>query len=170
VTFDEVLEAITRHGRVVLVGGPETGKSLLAHRADPEQRRTRCTDELVGVLEWSEASAEVATWFDEPGPWIIEGVATARALRKWLRAHPDQRFDAVIVLMSKPFGERSKGQVAMAKGVVTVWNEIGPLLVQRGALVLKHDGTPQGNATAAPAAPAHEGAAASGGAPASPSC
>lgn len=134
-TPDELLEEIGAADRVVIVGGPRTGKSTLAHRlASPE--RVRCTDELVGVLEWSEASAEVARWFDEPGPYVIEGVATARALRKWLAAHPGAALDAVVVLTGRPFAELSKGQAAMNKGVATVWNEIAVDVLKRGIRVI----------------------------------
>jgi hypothetical protein len=43
------------------------------------------TDDLIGKLDWGQDSAEVARWFDRPGPWIVEGVTTVRALRKWLK-------------------------------------------------------------------------------------
>ncbi len=134
-TPDKLRDEIGAAERVVIVGGPSTGKSTLAHRLTAPER-VRCTDELVGVLEWSEASAEVARWFDEPGPYVIEGVATARALRKWLRAHPTERLEVTVVLLNKPFAQRAKGQDAMAKGVATVWNEIAPEVLQRGARVI----------------------------------
>lgn len=164
-TLDEILAAVRAAETVVIVGGPGSGKSYLAHLADPERRRTRCTDDLTGVLEWSEVSAEVARWIDEPGPWIIEGVATARALRKWLRASTSPA--GLIVLMAKPYIDRGKGQAAMAKGVATVWREIAPELLARGARVLKHDGTPHANTTAAQADSANAGAASRAGATAS---
>lgn len=145
-TLEEVLAVLRANpGRaVVIVGGPSSGKSHLAHRLDPDGTRTRCTDELVGVLEWSEASAEVARWLDEPGDWVIEGVATARALRKWLRS--SERRAGIVVLMAQTFGELSKGQAAMAKGVATVWKEIALALLIRGAEVLKCDGVPSAKA------------------------
>ena len=43
-------------------------------------------DDLIDTHEWSAASAEVARWLDDEGPWIIEGVAMSRALRKWRRS------------------------------------------------------------------------------------
>jgi hypothetical protein len=135
-TLKELLEEIGEGRRIVIVGGPKTGKSTLAHHPRHFAAEVRSTDELVGVLEWSEVSAEVATWFDEPGPWIIEGVATARALRKWLATHAEAPLDIVVVLMGKPFVELSKGQAAMGKGVATVWNEIVIDVAKRGARVI----------------------------------
>lgn len=134
-TPDELLAEIGEATRIVIVGGPSTGKSTLAHRLTTPER-VRCTDDLVGVLEWSEASAEVARWFDEPGPFVIEGVATARALRKWLLANPGAALDAVVVLTGRPFVELSKGQAAMNKGVATVWNEIAIDVLKRGIRII----------------------------------
>lgn len=131
----ELLEEIGDAPRVLIVGGPGTGKSTLAHRIGPAER-VRSTDELVGVLEWSEVSVEVALWLCEPGPWVIEGVATARALRKWLAASPGTALDVVVVLTGQPFVELTKGQAAMNKGVSTVWNEIVIDVLKRGARVI----------------------------------
>lgn len=134
-TPEELIAEIGAAERVIIVGGPSMGKSTLAHRLTTHER-VRCTDELVGVLEWSEVSAEVALWIAEPGRWVVEGVATARALRKWLAATPDTQLDVVVVLMGKPLVELSKGQAAMGKGVATVWNEIAIDVLRRGARVI----------------------------------
>jgi hypothetical protein len=97
----------------------------------PEDIRLRHTDDLIeqtahlGKDGWSEASRLASEWLDEPGPWIIEGVAMARALRKWREAHPGEPppVDRVIRLTA-PYETLSKGQAAMAKGEETVWLEI----------------------------------------------
>ena len=65
-----------------------------------------------------------------------EGVATARALRKWLTQHPGERFEVTVVLLNRAMADRAKGQDAMAKGVATVWNEIAPEVLKRGARVI----------------------------------
>lgn len=172
-TLDEIADAVLTDWRVnatplvIIVGGPGTGKSSFAHRlVGPHHHRVRSTDELVGVLEWSEASEAVAGWFDEPGEWIIEGVATVRALRKWLRANPDRPLKALVVLMAKPLVEQTKQQSALGKGVATVWSEIAVDVLKRGARILKHDGNPQADASSAPGAAAHQAAAPRAHAPA----
>lgn len=132
----ELLDEIGDAPRVVIVGGPGTGKTTLAYKLDATGRNVRSTDELVGVLEWSELSAEVATWFTPDATWVIEGVATARALRKWLAQNPDAALDAVVVLTGRAFVELNKGQAAMHKGVATVWNEIAIDVLKRGARVI----------------------------------
>lgn len=140
--------------RIVILGGPKTGKTTLANAwfeaHDWPHDAPDCdgcgvlrhTDDLIeqckhlGRDAWSEASRIASTWLDEPGPWIIEGVAMARALRKWRDQHPGERppVDRVIRLTT-PHVELSKGQAAMAKGEETVWAEVEPWLRQHGVSI-----------------------------------
>jgi adenylate kinase family enzyme len=123
--------------RTIVAGGPRTGKTTFA---DALGRTTgapvRHTDNLVGKLDWSATSAEVATWLDQPGPWIVEGVAVGRALRKWLAAHPEGKPADLIYCGVAAKVARTPGQMAMAKGCITVWAEVLPLLEARGVQVL----------------------------------
>lgn len=139
--------------RVLVVGGPRTGKTTLAHQLELP---VHSSDQLIDTHDWSAASAEVADWIGNNlgGRWVIEGVATARALRKWLNRNPDAKLDCVVVLMNRPLVELSKGQAAMGKGVAKVWNEIAPEALRRGVRVVKHDAT-----TPAPASEAQAEAA-----------
>lgn len=125
--------------RLVIAGVPKAGKTRLATglwQANPEVL-PKHTDDLIGRLEWSEASAEVARhWFGAPSPWIIEGVAAPRALRKWLEAHAGKPCDAV-VWMDTPFETLSGRQDGMAKGCRTVWQEIEMKLRSRGVEILR---------------------------------
>jgi len=134
--------------RIGITGGPRCAKSTLARELSGGTIPIRCTDpfELVkdredGVeyvpdthQEWSKASEYVATDFlNRPGPWILDGVGLPRALRKWRDAHPGEKapLDQLIVLM-QPVVPVKPGQLAMAKGVKTVLDEITPWL---GAIV-----------------------------------
>ena len=122
--------------RICITGGPKTGKTSLARDLMERERiAIGCsfhTDDLM-ELGWSEASQAACAWLDTPGPWIVEGVAVSRALRKWRDQHPDAPppVDRVIFLTT-PHVERLAGQVAMARGVQTVHDEIEPWLNEHG--------------------------------------
>lgn len=89
------------------------------------------TDDLIH-LGWSEASAAVCEWIDSPGPWIIEGVAVSRALRKWRDTHLGPPPVDRVIYLSEPHELLSTGQLAMAKGVRTVHDEIEDWLGAHG--------------------------------------
>lgn len=123
--------------RILIIGGPKTGKTTLATELGERHKIVpRSTDELVGKLDWSAASAEVARWFEAAGDWIIEGVAIPRALRKWLAAHPVGQPADKIVFMSQTLQPLTPGQEAMGKGLMTVWTEILPELQARKVLIV----------------------------------
>jgi hypothetical protein len=119
-------------GRLVIAGGPKAGKSTLAKKLGGVVRST----DSVRELGWSEASAEVAAWFDDEGDWTIEGVAAPRALRKWLSSHPKGRPCDRVLYISGAHEALSPGQAAMSAGVRTVWEEILPELKRRGVEVV----------------------------------
>jgi GTPase SAR1 family protein len=133
--------------RIVITGGPRTGKTTLANRladenGDPTGITVAHTDDLIaqcahlGKDAWSEGSRLASEWLNAPGPWIIEGVALARALRKWREAHPGEppAVDKVIRL-TEPHVALPKGQAAMTKGEETVWREIESWILHAGVPV-----------------------------------
>lgn len=127
--------------RLIIVGGPSTGKTSLAQELSVKHGITnvRQTDQLT-ALGWSEASAEAAKWIDEPGDWIVEGVVAPRALRKWLAANPGKPLPegTSIYVLTRPYVPQSKGQQTMTKGIYTVLTEIYGDLVARGAVFEQH--------------------------------
>lgn len=139
--------------RIAITGGPRTGKTTMAKRLVGDssiadwgtpgacfggptraEQFVRHTDDLIH-LGWSGASQAACGWFDEPGPWIIEGVAVSRALRKWRDQHPGEPppVDRVIYL-AEPHETLVYGQRVMASGVRTVHDEIELWLRQHGIL------------------------------------
>jgi len=147
--------------RIVIVGGPRTGKSWLAAELSLNTTEGNgplgtaqiyCGDPLSKVKEpmptvhylpeglaMEDESTRwiVDNWFSMPGPWICEGWIMARALRKWREtmegiesARPGlvmQEFpcDRIIVFEEQRADcDLLRGQVAMHRGVHTVWNEI----------------------------------------------
>jgi hypothetical protein len=138
-----VIDSIKAHPRAVLVGGPRSGKTSVAVRASERYAREAMhPDNLIDRLEWSALSSEVATWLDKPGEWVMEGVATVRAVRKWLAANPgDTPPPFTLVWMGEALQRRSVGQSSMSKGIATIWNEILPELTRRRATIIDADET-----------------------------
>jgi len=145
--------------RTVIIGGPRTGKTTLAAALGVGMLDVRSTDDLIkSGIDWSQQSEQISTWFDVPGPWIIEGVAVPRALRKWLARRPDGRccerdHDGdgncdrhprgterprpcdIAYVLSRPHVDLTAGQSQMAKAVKTVWSIVLPELLKRGVEV-----------------------------------
>lgn len=120
--------------RILITGWPRAGKTTMSHELDEIHRLlARHTDDLIGKLDWSAASAEVAKWLEEPGPWIIEGVSVARALRKYHEAHPGEPppCDRLIYLRT-PHVELNTRQAGMGKGVDSVMAELEPWFMEHG--------------------------------------
>lgn len=122
--------------RICITGGPRTGKTTLAEYIGNALhiQNVRHTDDVMH-LGWSAASEAVAAWFNAPGPWIIEGVAVSRALRKWRAAHPGEPppVDRVIYL-EHAHEPLSRGQYRMSVGVETVHAEIEEWLADHGVV------------------------------------
>lgn len=126
--------------RVLITGAPNTGKSQLAVELSAEVVQAREADDLIDKSDpgnWSKVSQELAdVWFQEPGPWVIEGVQVPRALRKWLEANPTGCPCETIIWLHTPLQRLNTQQVAMLKGMVKVWAEIKNQLIDRGQVIL----------------------------------
>lgn len=127
--------------RRLVTGAPRTGKTSLGIKlAQGEGMRHLCTDPQdlcpAGVagtplgLEWSACSEWVARhWLELPGPWVIEGVAVPRALRKWRAMHPDAPPPCdELIIMSEPFMALTTKQLAMGDNLHSVLDEMADWL------------------------------------------
>lgn len=129
--------------RYILVGPPRVGKSTYARALRALGIATLCADPAPLVKQsedgveylpaifaepgmWSEASDFIAReWLTREGPFCLEGVAMARALRKWLRTAPAGLMPAEhVVVFTEPMARQSPGQAAMSKAVATVWSQV----------------------------------------------
>lgn len=117
--------------RIVITGVPRSGKTTMVPNADLH------TDDLI-PMGWSEASQHIADrWLTRRGPWVIEGVAAVRGLRKWLRQNPHGSPCDVAVFLGQPFVAYTKdGQLRMARGCAKVWGEIVIELRRRGVYAI----------------------------------
>lgn len=115
--------------RIVILGAPRTGKTTLSLELEHQHGVAAFhTDDLIGTCDWSEASELVSRRFDRPGPWLIEGVAVVRALRKWLERHPTGTPCDEVVALWAPRVRLTLKQQAMADGTWTIWLDVvGPL-------------------------------------------
>lgn len=133
--------------RIVIVGGPLRGKTTTA-RLEFGLLPLYCTDKASearltyadttylpeNISEEDRARYIASEWMTQLGPWVIEGVAAARALRKYIdprrgylrsSSEPEWPCDRVIVYQwPHPTAEPTTNQQRQAKGVWTVWQEI----------------------------------------------
>lgn len=123
--------------RLVIIGPPKAGKTTLAgEMAKSSGAELRHTDDLIGELDWSGCSALIASdWFAQPGPWIIEGVAAVRALRKWLASNGDGKPCDKIIALSKSWVELTPRQAGMASACAGIWGTIRGQLRARGVTI-----------------------------------
>jgi hypothetical protein len=132
----DLIKALADCPRVAIAGGPKTGKTTLSERlAGQYGRPVRHTDDLVAQHAWSEVSEIASHWLDEPGEWIVEGVAMVRAVRKWLATQPVYQVAPepfAVVYLDDAFARLTHDQAAMDKGSRTVWREIQPKLHRLG--------------------------------------
>lgn len=123
------------NSRVVIVGGPRTGKTTLAarYRDVPVWH----TDDYI-KRTFEQSVEAMLPLLDEPGPWVLEGVTTVRVLRAWLRAgHSGKPCDEVICCWEAKMA-LSRGQETMAKGCRTIWSQIAGELLLRGVEIKNH--------------------------------
>jgi hypothetical protein len=124
--------------KICITGGPRTGKTSYV-ALHPELVPDGCPvfhtdDQACTSPTWSGAAEIVALWMLRPGPWVIEGVTVAAALRKFLASSSAAPCDRVIVLRGA-FSELSPSQAALGREVDEVMAAITQELRARGVRV-----------------------------------
>lgn len=121
--------------RVLVTGWPRVGKTTFAVKLGVELGiPVQHTDDVIH-LGWGADSLEVSTWFENPGPMLVEGVSVARSLRKWLDRNVEGIPADVLYWRSEPYETLTPRQSGMGKGIDKVWNEVRDELVRRGMRV-----------------------------------
>lgn len=114
--------------RILITGVVGGGKTTLSEQLGKQHEcLVLHTDDLMGTYEWSSASQYIADkWLTLPGPWIIEGVAVPRALRKYQEQNPHEPppCDRVIVL-TETHKELNPRQEAMGRTVCEHMADLG---------------------------------------------
>jgi hypothetical protein len=121
--------------RIAIAGVPRAGKSSFALQLERATGYPVVHADDFVALGWSEASDEVARRLYTPGPYILEGVAVTRGLRKALDIGPDRPCDRV-----HWFGDareaHSRGQASMATADRKRFSEMRAELERRGVQVI----------------------------------
>lgn len=121
--------------RIAIAGVPRAGKSTFALQlARATGFSVVHADDFI-PLGWSEASDEVARRLWTPGPYILEGVAVTRGLRKALDIGPDRPCDRVHWL-GESREPHSAGQARMAAADRTRFADMRAELERRGVQVI----------------------------------
>lgn len=120
--------------RLVVIGPPKAGKTTYAvSQAARVQCPVHHCDDLISTHDWSAASQHIADqWLGTLGPWIVEGCAAVRALRKWLAANPTGMPCDYVLYIRTPKIPLNAGQARMQVAIDTIWRQIAAELRQRG--------------------------------------
>lgn len=132
--------------RIVVIGGPRTGKTTYAtklakqlgvHLGSTGKRTEQeeglvSTDNYMKRANWKTLPDVVIKDLKDRDSWVLEGTQAARVLRRWLKESPAEvKVDKVLVF-NRAWVPRNPGQEAMAKGVRTVLRDLQPLLTKAG--------------------------------------
>ena len=119
--------------RICITGGPGTGKTTLSKQYSVPVFHS---DDFV-KYGWDAQKTKTAALFNSPGPWVIEGVAVARALRHWLRISSKPPCDLLIVRKTvyRPISNQERNLLSGTETVIA--GLIQPL--RRLGVAIKYD-------------------------------
>lgn len=122
---------------IIVAGGPKTGKTTAAMMLAGVYNvpTVRHTDDLIEGRDWEAITDEVSRWFDDEGPWIVEGVVIPHALVKWFGRYSKGKPADLAIFLQKTHTGYTPQHVPMTKGCQTVWNKVLPLLSSVGCVV-----------------------------------
>jgi hypothetical protein len=111
-----LIRLLDTYPRVVIAGGPRCGKTTLAEDIEKRNDRRVFYDTEFRRFDWPAVPHAMIGATAHLDRFCLESVNVGRALRKGLKV------DAVIYL-HKPHVPRTSRQIAMAKGVHTIFND-----------------------------------------------
>ncbi len=114
--------------KIVIAGGPRTGKSTFATRLNKELNIPIVSTDNYIACGWSEAPHEIINDIKDLDNYILEGVNCGRVIRKLNEKGLDICFDKVYYLGEPVVKYEKKGQESLAKGCKTVWLDVIPIL------------------------------------------
>lgn len=116
---------------LAIIGGPKSGKTTFSEG----MQNVIHTDDYM-EMGWSHASESLSYKLGGSN-FVMEGVATVRALRKWLARNPSGKPVDKVLFLSGSHWPLTRGQSSMAAGVATVFQEIEADLLARGVEIEK---------------------------------
>lgn len=122
--------------RIVICGGPRTGKSTLFRSLALDFAIACGTDDWMD-RPWDAVPDAIVDTLEKHDSWLLEGVMAPRVLRRWIRDR--QTFPGVDVCyyLTKPMVPQTKAQASMSKGIHKVWLEVLPTLVVEGTTIVR---------------------------------
>lgn len=135
------MSIVERARRLVIAGGPQSGKTTLA---DEYSRYLPIihADGMHMLKSWRFRVMVVHHYLRQPGPWLVEGVTVASALKIWLRENNGQKDSRLpcdeIIYLTRSYGSLTHGQRAVQRLVTSACQLILPKLEALGVKVEVH--------------------------------
>jgi adenylate kinase family enzyme len=125
--------------RIVIAGGPNTGKSTWASILSVTTPGLYYCTDVLKHLPWSESGEAAYEELVANRGGVFEGVLAARALRYWVRSGSTERPCETVVWLTKPVPgtEETDAQRRCRLGVNTIMKEIVFALEKAGVDVFE---------------------------------